>query len=219
MFDRVRIVVSDASSYVGRNFWADVAAYAAYTLNRTPSEDKKSPFELRYGRKPKISHLRPFGNPCAVYRKRTVAGKIQDAGVKGTFLGYGYVTGKKGYRVQIDGTNAVVTSHDVSFCGFESRAEPVELLPEDTATETIITEPANAQEVEARLNLPVRTEATSEQSENGAASSVPVITEPANAREVAKAVQTHTYRVGAKVEADWMEKPLVILSSGCDSRV
>ena len=225
LFDRVRTVLSDASSYIGRNFWADAAVYAAYTLNRTPTEDKKSPFELRYGRKPKISHLRPFGNPCVVYRKRTVAGKIQDAGVKGTFLGYGYVTGKKGYRVRLDGTNSVITSRDVSFCGFESRAESVELLPEDTATETIITEPANVQEVEARLNLSVRTEATSEQPENEATatSSVPVITEPANAHEFAKTESMHSYRVGAKVEADWrraaMEHSTQQLSLTCMQRV
>lgn len=58
-----------------------------YTLKRTPSVDQKSPFELHYNTRPKISHLRPFGNPCVLYRKRTVAGKVESAGVKGTFLG------------------------------------------------------------------------------------------------------------------------------------
>ena len=133
VFDRVRTVLSDASLYLSRGFWADAAVYTAYTLNRTPTEEGKSPFELRYGRKPKVSHLRPFGNPCVVYRKRSVAGKIQDAGVKGTFLGYDYVSGKKGYRVRINGTNSVTTTRDVGFCAFNSRANPVQLLPGDSA--------------------------------------------------------------------------------------
>ena len=95
-------------------FWADAAVYAAYTLNRTPSEEEgKTPFELRYNKRPKISHLRPFGNPCVVYRERNVAGKEKDAGVKGILLGYGYVNGKRGYRVRIVGTNKVVTTRDV----------------------------------------------------------------------------------------------------------
>lgn len=47
------------------------------------------------GRLSKVSHLRPFRNPCVAYRKRSVAGKIQDAGVKATFIGYGYVDVKK----------------------------------------------------------------------------------------------------------------------------
>ena len=155
LFDRVRTTLSDASLYVTRGFWADAAVYSAYTLNRTPSEHEISPFELRYGRKPKVSHLRPFGNPCVVYRKRTVAGKLEDAGVKGTFLGYGYVTGKKGYRVRLAGTNSVVTTRDVSFCAFESRPAEVQVLPEDPeqTTDAIITEPANAEEIDARLNL------------------------------------------------------------------
>ena len=149
LFDRVRTTLSDATLYVSRGFWADSAAYAAYTLNRTPSEDSKSPFELRYGRPPKVSHLRPFGNPCVIYRKRSVAGKIEDAGVKGTVLGYGYVSGKRGYRVRIDGTNSVMTTRDVSFCAFKSRAEPVQILPGESSTtpDAVITEPANAAEI------------------------------------------------------------------------
>ena len=45
--------------------------------------------------------MRPFGNPCVVYRERGVAGKVEDAGIPGTFVGYGYVDGKNGARVRI----------------------------------------------------------------------------------------------------------------------
>ena len=178
--------------------------YAAYTLNRTPTEDEKSPFELRYGRKPKVSHLRPFGNPCVIYRKRTVAGKIQDAGVKGTFLGYGYVSGKKGYRVRICGTNSVTTTRDVGFCAFESRATEVQILPGDSerTPDAVITEPANAADIDARLNRPVSTSTEGEDDE--AAEVTAVITEPANAGEIQRALENNqTYRAGAKVEGNW----------------
>ena len=70
VFDRVRTTLSDASAHVSTGYWADAAVYTAYTLNRTPADNGLSPFQLRYSRKPKISHLRPFGNPCVAYRKR-----------------------------------------------------------------------------------------------------------------------------------------------------
>ena len=213
LFDRVRTTLSDAGRYLTRGFWADALVYAAYTLNRTPTEDAKSPFELRYGRPPKISHLRPFGNPCVAYRKRTVAGKIEDAGVKSTFLGYGYVHGKKGYRVRIDGTNSVITTRDVSFCAFESKPVEVQLLETDpTPTpDAVVTEPANAEDIAARLNTPVGEnngvndeDAANEATEREVSA---VITEPANAVEAAKVLKgTHTYLTGAKVEANWKSR-------------
>ena len=83
----------------------------------------------------KISHLRPFGNPCVVYRERGVAGKIQDAGVKGYLLGYGYVHGKKGYRVRIANSNRVVTSVHVSFGAYPENASEVEILQDEKARE------------------------------------------------------------------------------------
>ena len=86
----------------------------------------------------------------------SVSGKIQDAGVKATFLGYGYVSGKKGYRVRINGTNSVITTRDISFCEFESNPVAVQLLPDDPVPtfDAVVTEPANANEIEARLNAP-----------------------------------------------------------------
>ena len=51
-----------------------------------------------------------------IYRDRIIAGKIEDAGIPGTFLGHGNVNGKKGTRVHIDNTNKVTTVKDV-VCG------------------------------------------------------------------------------------------------------
>ena len=204
VFERVRTVLSDAGKHLSAGFWADAAVYAAYTLNRTPTETSVSPFALRYGRPPKISHLRPFGNPCVVYRDRSVAGKEKDAGVKGYFLGYGYVHGKKGYRVRVAGTNKVLTTLNVAFGAYPVSANEVgSLTSEDEATanarqqqvSNIITTPSNAQEIAARANLPIATE-TDDAPEPGA----PIITEPYIPPPAAR---HHSYLVGAKVAANW----------------
>ena len=212
VFDRVRTVLSDAGVRLSTGFWADAAVYAAYTLNRTPSEEEgKTPFEMRYNKRPKISHLRPFGNPCVVYRARNVAGKVKDAGVKGTFLDYGYVNGKRrktwvqgAHRAGIVGTNKVVTTRDVAFCAYEVKPVEVATLVNEPVTtpDAVITTPANAEEVSARLNLPVAQVTNNEANEQ-----TPVITVPSNAGELEAAMAnkagTHSYTVGAKVMANW----------------
>jgi len=133
VFERVRTCLSDAGLPAG--FWAEAAVYVAYTLNRTPSAGGSSPFYMRYGRHPRVSHMRPFGNPCVIYRQRQVAGKVQDAGIPGTFLGYGYIDGKNGARVRIGNTNKVATVRDV-VCGiFPSASAQVQPLLIDGPTE------------------------------------------------------------------------------------
>ena len=49
-------------------YWAEAVATAAYLRNRTTTSALKTdatPYELWYGRKPDISHLRVFG--CVAY--------------------------------------------------------------------------------------------------------------------------------------------------------
>ena len=126
IFEGVRTSLSDSGLSSG--YWAEAAVYTTYTLNRIPAHDGKSPFEKRYGKAPKVSHMRPFGNPCVLYRERKVAGKIEDAGIRATFLGYGYVNGKKGSRVKVANTNKVVTSLHVGFGAYPQKAHEVEPL-------------------------------------------------------------------------------------------
>ena len=103
-----------------------------------------------------------------IYRDRGVAGKIRDAGIPGTFLGYGYVNGKKGSRVRVGNTNKVSTFRNV-VCGvFPSGSARVQLLQPDeqprdsneptaepreanTTPDATITTLDNEQEVEAQL--------------------------------------------------------------------
>jgi len=204
IFEKVRTCLADSGLPPG--FWADAAVYVVYTLNRTPSPGGTSPFFKHYGKNPRVSQMRPFGNPCVYYRKRSIAGKIQDAGLPGTFLGYGYVNGKKGYRVRVASTNKVITSMDVNFGVFQSAAAQVQLLPPLT-TATVINKPAN-NDKEVVRTATINTDAVPDQSTNPSTetvpvpedSVVPVITTPSNAAEVS--VQP-MFAVGDEVEGNW----------------
>ena len=217
IFERVRSCLADSGLPAG--FWADAAVYAAYTLNRTPSPGSVSPFFKRYGKKPSVKHMRPFGNPCVIYRKRTVAGKVQDAGVHGTFLGYGYVDGKKGSRARVGNTNKVVTSQDIKCGVFPSSATPARpqpvagsITPEAGSTENslsttnphfskshaktaapaagpIVTKPANAAQASAQLSASMPAGG-----QTTAAAAPSLSTNIGNAQN---------FIVGAKVQGNW----------------
>ena len=151
IFERVRTGLSDSGLPPG--YWAEAAVYAVYTLNRTPPPAGASPFFKRYGRHPRVAHMRPFGNPCVIYRDRTIAGKIQDAGIPGTLLGYGYVDGKNGTRVRIGNTNKVSTFRDVRCGVFPSASARVQLLmdkPVEATEGTATPEQPTAAQLTAR---------------------------------------------------------------------
>ena len=199
IFERVRTCLSDAGLSPG--FWAEAAVYAAYTLNRTPVPRGTSPFYKRYGRYPKVSHLRPFGNPCVVYRDRSVAGKIRDAGVPGTFLGFGYINGKKGSRVRIGNTNKVGTYMNV-VCGvFPSASAQVHLLQDivPDAQEPNI-EPV-ATPVQETVATPDATIGTLDNEQVEAAATRRAVPTPVNNN--AAPVRGNTFNVGARVEGNW----------------
>ena len=46
-------------------YWAEAVATAAYVRNRTPTTTVKTPYEMWYGKRPNIQHLRLFG--CIAY--------------------------------------------------------------------------------------------------------------------------------------------------------
>jgi hypothetical protein len=53
-----------------RRFWADAISTACYIAHRIFMHSilHLTPFELRFGHKPSISHLRPFGCKCFVLK-------------------------------------------------------------------------------------------------------------------------------------------------------
>ena len=217
IFERVRSCLADSGLPPG--FWADAAVYAAYTLNRTPSPGSVSPFFKRYGKKPSVRHMRPFGNPCVIYRKRTVAGKVQDAGVHGTFLGYGYVDGKKGSRARVGNTNKVVTSRDIKCGAFPSSATPVRPSPVAGSATPVTQSATNSMSAtDPHFSLPHASAA--------APAAGQIITQPANTPQASAQVcanlpgrgkttaaaapslstnvgDAENFAVGAKVQGNW----------------
>jgi hypothetical protein len=71
-----------------------------------------TPFELCFGRKPSVSHVRPFGCKCFVL-KRGNLDKFESRSFNGILLGY--TPHNRSYRVYDFETNTVVESYDGTF--------------------------------------------------------------------------------------------------------
>jgi hypothetical protein len=97
-----------------RRFWADAISTACYISNRIflRSILHSTPFELRFGRNPFISHFRPFGCKCFVL-KHSNLDKFESHSFDGILLGY--TPHGRSYRVYNLETNTVVESYDVTF--------------------------------------------------------------------------------------------------------
>lgn len=87
--ERARCMLIDAN--LPKNFWAEAVNTSVYIENLCPesSINHVSPFELWYGQKPKINHLRVFG--CAAYRlipKQFRGSKFNPTSQRCILLGY-----------------------------------------------------------------------------------------------------------------------------------
>jgi hypothetical protein len=97
-----------------RRFRADAISIGCYISNRIflRSILHLIPFELSFGHKASVSHLRPFGCKCFVL-KRGNLDKFESHSFDGILLGY--TPHVRSYRVYNLGTNTVVESCDVIF--------------------------------------------------------------------------------------------------------
>ncbi|KAE8882314.1 hypothetical protein PF007_g19833 [Phytophthora fragariae] len=95
------------------NFWGDAVQYAAYILNRAPTNSnpgRASPLKLLTKQTPQLGEIVVFGSPCMVYRnpeKKNFAERAQH----GVIVGIGEET--KGYRVYLPKDKKVVTTQHV----------------------------------------------------------------------------------------------------------
>jgi hypothetical protein len=97
-----------------RRFWADAISTVCYISNRIflRSILHWTPFELRFGRKPFISHFRPFGCKCYVLKCGNLD-KFESRSFHGILLRY--TPHDRSYQVYNVETNTVVESCDVTF--------------------------------------------------------------------------------------------------------
>jgi hypothetical protein len=96
-----------------RCFWADAISTACYISNRIFLRLilHLTPFELRFSRKPFVSHLRPFGCKCFILKHDNLD-KFESHSFDGFLLGY--TPHGRSYRVYNLETNTVVESCDVT---------------------------------------------------------------------------------------------------------
>jgi hypothetical protein len=97
-----------------RRFWADAISTACYISNRIflRSILHLTLFEFCFGRKPSVSHFRPFGCKCFVLKCGNLD-KSETRSFDGILLGY--TPHSRTYRVYNFETNTVVESCDVTF--------------------------------------------------------------------------------------------------------
>ncbi|KAK1425214.1 hypothetical protein QVD17_20561 [Tagetes erecta] len=96
------------------SMWNECILTAAYLINRTPSSvlNGRTPYELLFGSKPSLKHLRTFG--CLVFSTNlTPDNKFDSRAVKCVLIGYSIY--KKGYKLWDLDTKTVLYSRDVKF--------------------------------------------------------------------------------------------------------
>jgi hypothetical protein len=95
--------------------WGEAVQTAIYVLNRAPTKglEGATPFEIWYGKKPSMHHLRTFGCIAYVKNSKPHLSKLEDRGHKMIFVGY--ENGTKAYRVYDPVTQKVHIIRDVVF--------------------------------------------------------------------------------------------------------
>jgi hypothetical protein len=95
-----------------RHFWADAISTTCYISNRIflRSILHMTPFELRFGRKPSVSHFIPFGCKCFILKCGNLD-KFESRSFDGILLGY--TPHDRSYRVYNFETYTVIESCDV----------------------------------------------------------------------------------------------------------
>ncbi|KAL0551708.1 hypothetical protein IC582_010797 [Cucumis melo] len=97
------------------DFWAEAVSTSIYLLNISPTKAvmNKTPFEVWYGKKPNVSHLRVFGCISYALVPSQVRQKLDKKSEKCIFVGY--CTQSKTYRLYNPLNDKILTRRDVVF--------------------------------------------------------------------------------------------------------
>lgn len=111
LMDKVRPMLTGAN--LPKYLWAEAVATANYVRNRSPVSGRdKTPWELFFGTKPDVSHLRTFGARVYVVTPKELRNKLDSTSEAGRFIGY--PSGTKGYKILLD-SGRVIVSRDLTF--------------------------------------------------------------------------------------------------------
>jgi hypothetical protein len=100
------------------SLWMEAINTATYLKNRLPYSHlplSQTPHEVLHGTKPKISHLKPYGQICYAHipeEKRKAGSKLQPRVIKTHVVGY---TSQNIYRLYDPNTQRISTARDVIF--------------------------------------------------------------------------------------------------------
>ena len=109
LLDMVRLMMAHASLPI--SFWGDALLTAAYILNRVPSKSvPATPYELWFGKKPSLDHLRPWGSAGYVHNPTHKHGKLGPRATKMVFIRY--PAQSKGYVMYGEHPNGGMTEID-----------------------------------------------------------------------------------------------------------
>lgn len=103
-----------AHGNIQQNLWAEMIRTANYILNRTGPSNVSgiSPYELWYGKKPGLKHLRVIGSTCYVHVPKQKRHKMDRKATKGILIGYDH---DDGYRIYCKEEGKLIRSRDVIF--------------------------------------------------------------------------------------------------------
>ncbi|KAI1515853.1 Pol protein [Pyrenophora tritici-repentis] len=102
-------------AHLPKNLSHEMYRTAAYILNRTPTEALgwKTPYEIVWGRKPLVAHMRPIGCRAYVYnRDLRAADKLESRTLIGHLVGY---QGTNIFRIWLPTKDTVIVTRDVTF--------------------------------------------------------------------------------------------------------
>jgi hypothetical protein len=97
------------------HLWAEAARTTVYVQNRLSHSALgfKTPEEMFFGKKPKVSHFKIFGCQVFVHIPKERRTKMDPSGKKGIFVGYCEVS--KAFRIYILGYHCIEINKDVTF--------------------------------------------------------------------------------------------------------
>lgn len=101
-------------AYIEKKFWGEAVCTANYLQNRLPTKaTERTLYELRFRKRPDVSHLHIFGCEAYVHIHKEQRRKLDDKAEKFIFVGYSEES--KAYRLLNTETNRVKSSRDVIF--------------------------------------------------------------------------------------------------------
>ena len=132
------------------SFWGYALETAAFTLNRAPSKSvETTPYELWFGKKPKLSFLKVWG--CDAYVKKLQPEKLEPKSEKCVFIGYPKET--IGYTFYLRSEGKIFVAKNGSFLEKEFLSK--ELSGRKVELDEVIVTPSVPESSAGREDVPV----------------------------------------------------------------